>query len=124
MAVALTPAPSASVGDDTPRTIVSRGSRGDVIFRSILRAAGLSSFGITALILIFLIYRGWWALKTDGLGFFTKQNWVFVGNEFGIGGILPDTVIIAVIAAVIGIPIAVGTAIFISEYAPGGYSGS
>ncbi len=119
MAVALTRAPSASAGDDTPRTIVSRGSRGDVIFRSILRAAGLSSFAITGLILIFLIYRGWWALRTDGFSFFTKQNWVFVGNEFGIGGILPDTVIIAAIAALVGIPIAVGTAIFISEYAPG-----
>jgi phosphate transport system permease protein len=119
MAVTLTPAPSASVGDDTPRTIVSRGSRGDVIFRNILRTAGLSSFAITGLILIFLIYRGWWALHADGFSFFTKQTWVFVDNEFGIGGILPNTIIIAAIASIVGIPIAIGTAIFISEYAPG-----
>ncbi|HSZ48683.1 MAG TPA: phosphate ABC transporter permease subunit PstC [Streptosporangiaceae bacterium] len=118
MAVALTPARPAPADDDTPRLIVSRPSRGDLIFRTVLRIAGLSSFFITAMILIFLIIRGWWALQTDGLSFFTKQNWIFVGNQFGIGGVLPDTLIIGVIACLIAIPVAIFTAIFIAEYAP------
>ena len=113
------PAAPASVGDDIPRTITSRGSRGDLIFRGVLRAAGLSSFLITAMILAFLIYRGMWALRADGFSFFTKQGWVFVGNQFGIGGMLPDTIIIAGIASVIAIPVALTAAIFIAEYAPG-----
>jgi len=119
MAVALTPARPAPAEDDTPRLIVSRGSRGDAIFRGILRAAGLSSFVITALILGFLIVRSSWAFRADGLSFFTKQDWVFVNNEFGIGGVLPGTLIIGFIASLIAIPIALATAIFISEYAPG-----
>jgi phosphate transport system permease protein len=118
MAVAVTSARPAPAADDAPRTVVSRGSRGDVIFRVGVRAAGLSSFVITALILGFLVFRGLWAFRTDGFGFFTKQNWIFVGNQFGIGGVLPDTLIIAVIASVIAVPVALATAIYISEYAP------
>jgi phosphate transport system permease protein len=118
MAVALTPRGTASADDDAPRTIVSRGSRGDIIFRNALRLCGLSSFLITGMILAFLIYRSWWALSADGLSFFTKQDWIFVGNDFGIGGILPGTLIIGAIASLIAIPVAIATAIFISEYAP------
>jgi phosphate transport system permease protein len=118
VAVPLTSAWSAPASDDIPRTVVSRGSRGDVVFRGALRVAGLSSFLLTAMILTFLVYRGSWALRTDGLGFFTKQNWIFVGNQFGIGGVLPGTLIIGGIASLVAIPIAVATAIFIAEYAP------
>lgn len=119
MAVAVTSVRPAPAEDDRPRTIVSKPSRGDLIFRAGLRAAGLSSFLITALILAFLIYRSLWTFRTDGLSFFTKQDWAFVGNEFGIGGVLPGTLIIGAIASAIAIPTAVATAVFISEYAPG-----
>ncbi len=118
MAVALTSARPVPADDDTPRTIVSRPSRGDMVFRTVLRLAGLSSFAITGLILVFLIIRSSWAFRADGLSFFTKQNWIFVDNQFGIGGVLPDTLIIGVIASIVGIPLALATAIFISEYAP------
>ena len=118
MAVAVTSARPAPADDDTPRAIVSRGARSDVIFRNALRAAGLSSFVITAMILVFLIFRSLWAFGADGFSFLTKQNWVFTGNQFGIGGVLPDTLIIAAMASMISIPTALATAIFISEYAP------
>ncbi len=118
MAVALTSARPVPAGDDVPRTIVSKSSRGDVIFRISVKTAGLSSFIITGMILAFLIYRGLWAFRVDGLSFFTKQNWIFVGNQFGIGGVLPDGLIIGLIASLIAIPVAIATAIFISEYAP------
>jgi phosphate transport system permease protein len=118
MAVALTSARPVPADDDTPRTVVSRPSRGDMVFRFILRAAGLSSFIITALILIFLIIRSSWAFHADGLSFFTKQSWDFDDNQFGIGGVLPDTLIIGLIASLVGIPIALATAVYISEYAP------
>ncbi len=119
MAVAVTAARPAPADNDAPRVIVSRPSRADLVFRSVLRAAGLSSFLITALILIFLVFRGMWAFRADGPSFFSKQNWIFVGNQFGIGGVLPDTIIIATVASMISIPVAIATAIFISEYAPG-----
>jgi phosphate transport system permease protein len=118
MAIAVTSARPAPADDDTPRAVVSRGSRSDVVFRNALRIAGLSSFVITGMILIFLIYRSLWAFRADGISFLTKQNWVFTGNQFGIGGVLPDTLIIAAMASMISIPVALATAVFISEYAP------
>jgi phosphate transport system permease protein len=118
MAVALTPARPVPADDDVPRTIVSRPSPGDLVFRTVLRIAGLSSFAITGLILVFLIIRSSWAFRVDGLSFFTKQNWIFVDNQFGVGGVLPDTLVIAIIASIVGIPVALATSIFISEYAP------
>jgi phosphate transport system permease protein len=120
MSGALISAPPTEASEDVPRAVVSRGSRGDLIFHGVLRAGGLSVFVITGMILVFLIIRGSWALQTAGFSFLTKQNWIFSGNDFGIGGILPDGILIAVIAMVIAIPVALATAIFISEYAPAG----
>ena len=118
MSGALISAPPAEASDDVPRAIVSRPARADLIFRGTLRGAGLSVFVITGMILIFLIVRGSWALHEEGLSFLTKQNWIFTGDDFGIGGILPDGILIAVIAMVVAVPVALATAIFISEYAP------
>jgi phosphate transport system permease protein len=118
VAVAITPARPAPAADDVPRTVVAPVSRGDAIFRAALRVAGLSSFVLTGLILVFLLVRSWWAFQADGLSLFIKQQWIFVGNDFGIGGVLPGTLIIGAIASVIAIPVALATAIFISEYAP------
>src|SRR5215469_1321488 len=99
MAIAVTSARPAPADDDTPRAIVSRGSRSDVVFRNALRIAGLSSFVITGMILIFLIFRSLWACRADGFSFLTKQSWVFTGNQFGIGGVLPDILTIAAMAS-------------------------
>jgi phosphate transport system permease protein len=118
MSVVLTSPPGLPATDDVPRAIVSRVSRGDAIFRGLLRCAGLSVFVITGMILVFLIVRASWALRAEGFSFLTKQDWIFVGNDFGIGGILPDGIIIAIIAMIIAVPAAIATAIFISEYAP------
>jgi phosphate transport system permease protein len=119
MAVAVTSVTAVPDDDDTPRAIVSRVSRADSVFRAVLRIGGLSSFAITGLILIFLLYRSLSAFGADGLTFFTKQSWSFVDNEFGIGGVLPLTVIIGAIASILAIPLAIAAALFISEYAPG-----
>lgn len=121
MAVVASYAQPARADEDEPMTIVSRPTRGDALFHAVLRAAGLSSFFITGLILIFLVYRSWWAFGADGLSFFTKQQWIFTGSDFGIGGVLPDTLIIGLIASLIAIPVALATAVFIAEYTSGGF---
>jgi phosphate transport system permease protein len=103
---------------DTPRRIVSRVSAGDKVFRTIARGAGLAVFVITAMILTFLMVRAWSAFRTVGFSFFTTQVFNVDVNDFGIGALLPDGVIIAAIALIIAIPVAVATALYISEYAP------
>jgi phosphate transport system permease protein len=103
---------------DIPRAIIAKPSVGDRIFRGILRAAGLSVFVITGLVLVFLILRSSQTFKARGWSFFTTQAWYTTSSHFGIAAILPFGILIALIAMIIGVPVGVGVALFISEYAP------
>ena len=115
MAVVDTPA---QAEDDRPRSIVTRVSAGDRIFRTVLRAAGLAVLIITAGILVFLVLQSLQAFRDVGFRFFTTSTWYISSNQFGIAAILPLGVLIAIIALIIAIPAGVATALVISEYAP------
>jgi phosphate transport system permease protein len=104
--------------EDRPRVIAARASGGDRVFRAGLRLAGLVVLAITGLIAAFLIMRAANALHLVGWRFLTNFTWNINGNQLGIGAVLPDTIIIAVIALIIAVPVALAAAIFISEYAP------
>jgi phosphate transport system permease protein len=108
-------APSA---EDRPRTIVVRSGFGDRLFRGTLRGAGISVLVITAMILVFLIIRSEPAFRAEGLRFFTTSGVDYSGNQFGVAALLPDSVLIAVIALVIAVPAGLAAALYISEYAP------
>ncbi|MFJ9693813.1 phosphate ABC transporter permease subunit PstC [Kitasatospora sp. NPDC101183] len=103
---------------DVPRVVIVSSTPGDRVFRGVLRLAGLSVFAIMGLIAFFLVLRGVDALRATGWSFLTEQKWQTAAHRFGIGAVLPDGVLIAVIALVIAVPVALCTAIFISEYAP------
>jgi phosphate transport system permease protein len=118
MAVALTPGPPSVPSDDRPRTIVTSPSAGDRIFRTVLRAAGLTVLVITGMILVFLVLRSLTAFQAVGFRFFTTSSWFISTNQFGIAAILPLGVLIALIALIIAVPVGLATALFISEYAP------
>jgi phosphate transport system permease protein len=123
MAIALTSEPASvspgAPGDDTPRTIVTRMSGTDRIFRAVLRGGGLAVLLITGMILIFLFLRSLSAFQRAGFGFFTTQSFFpETSNQFGIAALLPDSVEIAVIALAIALPIGIAVALYISEYAP------
>jgi phosphate transport system permease protein len=89
-----------------------------MVFRGVLRGAGIAVLIMTAGILTFLALQSVTAFKAVGFGFFTTSTWFISTNQFGIAAILPDAVVIAVIALTIAIPVGLATALFISEYAP------
>jgi phosphate transport system permease protein len=103
--------------EDRPRRIATRKSRADLIFRSGVRLAGLLVLAITGLIAAFLIDRASGTLHAVGWRFLTNFQWILTGNHLGVGAILPDTLIIAMIALLVAVPVALATAVFISEYA-------
>jgi len=113
-------AAASAIADQIPIRIVPGVSRGDRVFRLVFRAAGLSVFLIMGLIALFLATRGAQALHATGWSFLTEQRWQTAAHRFGVGAVLPDGIIIAVIAMLIAVPVALGAALFISEYAPGG----
>jgi phosphate transport system permease protein len=109
---------AAPASPDKPRAIVAKLSVGDMIFRGVFRAAGLSVFVITGMVLVFLVLRAAPTFKARGWSFLTTQAWYTTSSHFGIAAILPFGILIALIAMIIGVPVGVGIALFISEYSP------
>jgi phosphate transport system permease protein len=90
----------------------------DRVFRGLLRGSGITVLGIMLLVGAFLGMRAVSALKKAGFGFLTTQAWEPDSGHFGIAAVLIGTILIALVAITIALPLSVGTALYISEYAP------
>jgi phosphate transport system permease protein len=92
---------------------------GDRMFRGLATAATSVSLIIVVLTLVFLISGAQPALRKAGVvNFFTTNLWNPTVGRFGVLGLLIGTGIIATIAMVVAVPLALGLALFINEYAP------
>ena len=110
------------------REITTKPRLSDQIFRLIVTSGGLSSLGILGLILAFLLFNGYGTLKTQGIHFLTSSNWEAIvsdsgkvdthASHFGIAAMLIGTMVVSIIAVVVGVPISVGAAVYLTFYAP------
>ncbi len=82
----------------------------------------MSSLLILTLIGLFLSLRGFQAFQTQGIGFITKVDWTAgvdgSPDSFGLGAMIIGTLIISATALVVGVPLSVLTALFLTFYAP------
>ena len=110
----------------SPREISTEPRRSDKVFRGVVTTGGLSSLIILGLIAIFLAYRGFEVFREEGLGFITQADWSVTIDEsgnitesnFGLSAMLVGTILCALIAVVIAVPISVLSALFLNFYAP------
>ncbi|MEU6553448.1 phosphate ABC transporter permease subunit PstC [Streptomyces sp. NPDC046915] len=91
---------------------------GDRIFRFQLTATGVAVLAIMAAVGLFLLLRAGQALKVRGFAFLTTAEWQPDVHRFGIAAVLTGTLLIAAVAVTISVPLAVGTALFITDVAP------
>jgi phosphate transport system permease protein len=118
MSVDIAPEASAPASEERIRISVQRGT-GDRVYRGIATLAGSTTFLIMGLIGTFLAVEGISALNTAGISFFTETQWLpDQGGSFGIAAVMSFTVQIALVALAIAVPVAITTALFITEYAP------
>jgi phosphate transport system permease protein len=89
-----------------------------MLFRGVARSGGGLVLVIMVLVGTFLAYRAWGALHKAGWSFLTTQAWNPDGGGFGIAAVIVGTVLIALVAILVAVPLAVGAALYISEYAP------
>ena len=107
-----------------PRVITTEPRFTDKVFRAVVTTGGMISLILLGLIGFFLIYNGFEAIRNAGLAFLTGFEWVDAIPEenqlasYGIGAMLYGTIVVGIIAMFFGVPIAVGTALFLSYYAP------
>ena len=104
------------------RKITNKPRPSDIFFRGVLTVMSMSSLLILTLIGLFLSIRGFQAFQTQGLGFITNVDWtagVDGGKDtFGLGAMIVGTLVISAIALVVGVPLSVLTALYLTFYAP------
>jgi phosphate transport system permease protein len=115
------PIPEARVLTNKPRF-------SDRVFRGIVTLGGFTSLIILSLISLFLLYRGFSVLRSEGFSFITDYEWVSsinsdgtegeVASTYGVGAMLAGTIVTAIIALLIGGPVAVLSALYLAFYAP------
>jgi len=105
-----------------PRQIVQIRTRADRVFRGLATGASSSTLILLFLIGLFLLIKALPALKCAGLNFLTTSEWNppdrGTCETFGVAALMYWTVVIAVIAMVIAVPVSIAAALFITEYAP------
>jgi phosphate transport system permease protein len=93
----------------------------DFVFRHLFRTTGLLTIAILAGIFLMLVYNSvGFFLKTEPIDFITRTQWSPGSDndaEYGIAPLLVSTCLVAIGAMCFAIPLGIGTAAFISEYA-------
>lgn len=99
----------------------SRGRRGDAVFSAVAKGSGLAVLGIIVAIAVFLVWRAVPSLRTAGWSFFSEKTWSPDGTPatFGIAALAFGTVVSSLVAMVIAVPVAVGSALFLTEVVGG-----
>jgi phosphate transport system permease protein len=90
----------------------------DRTYRFVAKASGGLTLSLMGLIGLFLVIRSWKALHVAGLSFFTRSTWEPTLGQFGVWAALLGTFLIAIIALVIAVPVAICSALYVTEYAP------
>ena len=108
----------ASRGESTGEIRIEASAIGDRIYRWATTGFALLIPGLLILVAFEVFRAGWPALSKFGLNFITSSDWDAVNGRFGAAPAIYGTLVSSAIALIIATPLAVGVAIFLSEFAP------
>jgi phosphate transport system permease protein len=101
-----------------PATSLERINYGDRAFKLLLTLAALT----IPILLGFLVYELFTGAKLAidrfGFGFVTSSTWDPVAEEFGAFPLMFGTLLSSLVALVIAVPLSLGVAIYLTEFAP------
>ena len=94
------------------------GATAEAIFR--LACAGAATLLLAALggVVVSLAIGGWPAFQNFGFGFLTSSEWNPVTEVYGAAGPIVGTMVTALLALIIALPLAVGVSVFLVEFCP------
>jgi phosphate transport system permease protein len=97
---------------------LERVNYGDRVFKFVLTLAA----ALIPVLLAFLVYQLWTgshlAIDRFGLSFVTSSTWDPVAEEFGAFPLVFGTLLSSLIALLIAVPLSLGVAIYLTEFAP------
>jgi phosphate transport system permease protein len=94
------------------------GHLGDVVFEWACRGAGIAVLALLGAIIVELFIAGLPAFRAFGLPFIWSTEWDPVQEVFGAGVSIYGTVVTAVLAILLAVPLAFGVAFYLTELAP------
>lgn len=109
-----TPAPANSITASALR----RHTLWDAVLKHGTRSAAITVLLLLGGVIATLVQGSWLSLSTFGPGFLTTEKWNPVSEEFGALAPIYGTLLTSLIAMLIGIPISIGIAIFLTELCP------
>jgi phosphate transport system permease protein len=112
-------APSSDAGPPRSSSPSIEGvSHGDRAYRLVTTAFALVIPILLCAIAVSVFVAGWPVFKHFGLGFLTDSTWDVVHDRFGVAPAIYGTIVTSAIALIIATPLALGVAIFLSEFSP------
>lgn len=90
----------------------------DPLFAALCKTSAIFVLLLLFGIMLAMIYGGWPAFQTFGLEFFTGTQWDTINDEYGGLPAIVGTLTTALIAMVLGMPLSLGTAIYLTQLAP------
>jgi phosphate transport system permease protein len=107
------------VHDQHQRARALRGFRlGDRVFKIVTQASAITVLVILAGVMIALVDGSLPAWRAFGFDFFTTQSWNPVTEKFGALPAIYGTLLTSFIAMLIGVPVSLGIAVFLTEISP------
>jgi phosphate transport system permease protein len=93
-------------------------NRGDLVYRGALTTLALALPALLIAIVAELVASSWPSLQRFGLGFLWTSTWDPVAEIYGAAPMIFGTVVSSLLALLLAVPLALGVAIFLSEFSP------
>ena len=91
---------------------------GDLTFKTLTQIAAVTVLVLLAGVMLSLVHGSLPAWKAFGFEFFTSQSWNPVTEKFGAAPAIYGTLLTSFIAMLIGVPVSLGIAVFLTEICP------
>lgn len=109
---------ASSLTEEARMAIVNRQRWQDFFFHKITLLFAFTVLLTLVGIIVSLTIQAWPALDAFGFGFLTKVEWDIINDDFGAAIAIFGTIVTALIALVIAVPLSFGIALFLTETCP------
>jgi phosphate transport system permease protein len=103
---------------DRRKLRVEASAYGDKLYEALTAACALVIPALVIGIAVAIFAAAWPAIAKLGLSIITTSNWDVRGGHFGAAPALFGTLVSSTVALIIATPLAIGVAIFLSEFSP------
>ena len=104
--------------EDGRAATLRRFRRGDIAFKSLTLISAITVLVLLAGVMLALLHGSLPAWRAFGPGFLTSESWNPVTEKFGALPAIYGTLVTSIIAMLIGVPVSLGIAFFLTEICP------